>query len=157
MKDQFEMEDNILLGHQLRHEIKIDYVGSIGKKYEGRIIVKRPSIGDYLKIGALKASYIKQPVGVDPETKRPIYPDLMFIDNEIKAIAQMLATLQVVVVKAPSWFANLEKIDEFELINIIYTEYEEWLNSFRKSDIDKFEGNSKASATEDKMVDSETV
>lgn len=149
-----DIENKIGLGSNQKHEILVDFTDSFGENFKGKIVVKRPNMGDYLKIGAIKARYLKQAVDVDPVTKQPIYADPAYIDGDIKTVAQIIATFKVVVTKAPSWFSDPQKINDFRLLDIVYTEYEVWLNSFRRSDKDEPEGDSEKSTTKDAVLDS---
>ncbi len=149
-----ELEDQINSGGEFNHSISVDYESNNKERFKGNVVVKRPTMGDYLKIGAIKANYLKQSLGVDPVTRQPIYPDPVYIDDTIKMVAQMIATFKVVVIKAPKWFQEPEKINDFKLLDIIYMEYEEWLNNFRDKSSDEPERDSKKSRTKDQVVDS---
>ncbi len=152
-----DTETQIGLGANLTHEILVDYIDAYDDHFKGKIVIRRPNMQDYLKMGALKASYLKQAVGKDPTTKETIYADPNFIDHTIKMMAQFISTFKVLVVKCPKWFDEPEKLNDFGLLDHIYFEYEVWLNSFRKSSKDGSKTNSKKSSTEDAVVDSETL
>lgn len=128
-----ELSKKVALGGKQTKELEIDYEGFDGNHYKGIIEVKRPTIGDYLKIGTEKAKFIQKQVGYD-DYGNPLDVDPKFIDSDIKFLAHMLATFKVVVVKCPSWFLKPEELSDFSLLDHIYVRYQAWLNSFRRDD-----------------------
>lgn len=115
--------DQIKLGGELEASVPIDYESEYGNKYQGIIIFKHPTMKEYLKIGALKSEYFRQE-GVT---------NLNLVDATVRFVAQVMATLSVVIVKCPEWLLKLEEIQEPDVLYHVFGKYEEWENSFRKS------------------------
>jgi hypothetical protein len=136
-----EMGKSIAAGSSNLGQLDIDYTGFDGRHYEGEIIVKRPNMGDYIKMGVEKAKYIQKQIGVDA-SGRAIDLDVQYIDSTVSFLAHMLATFKVVVKKCPEWFLYPEEIEDFDFLNYIFTKYEVWLNSFRSGSSEKPQGNS---------------
>lgn len=128
------------LGGELRNIVPIDYTSQFGTKFTGKIEFKRPTMQDYMKMGALKAQYLGA-YGV---------VDMRIVDGTIKFMAQVMSTLKVVVVKAPAWLVgaggtiDVENVQEPDVLYHIYDLYEQWELSFRKSVQDDVQADSQA-------------
>ena len=81
--------DQVNLGGDLMAGVDIDFVTDFGTHVKGNVIFKRPTMLDYVKIGALKSEYLREGGAVN----------LQLVDNSIKYIAQVMSVLRVVVVK----------------------------------------------------------
>lgn len=141
-------------GSRLTKEICVNYVGDNGTKYEGVVVVKRPNVGELIRIGVLKADMIQnqaEALGIKGRV------DLNLIDTTIKLIATWVAELSVVVVQSSPWFANLNEIEDLGLLEHVYRRYTDWLDSFRGGSKFGFEEDSKTAQTEDAQVDTETL
>lgn len=136
-----EKAQQVNLGENLQHGVPIDYESTFGNAYKGFIEFKRPSMQDYMKMGALKAQFLGANGMVN----------INLVDNTIKFMAQVMSTLKVVIVKAPHWLLSekgqidVESIKEPDVLYHIFDKYEEWENSFRKQPERQPEGDSQAS------------
>lgn len=132
VKDLIDKSEKIRLGGELKEGVAIDFTSMSGNKYKGTVIFKRPTMQDYMKMGALKSEYFRA-VGI---------VDLSLVDVAIKRIAQVMAVLSTIVVKCPDWMLDLNSIVEPEVLYHVYDKYEEWENSFRKSNNTELTGDS---------------
>lgn len=122
-------------GSELTHSLDIDFTSGDGTRYTGTVVVRRPNLKDYVNMGVLKAKYLQESIGSDY-----VHPD--YIDVTIKYLAHMLSTVAVVVEKCPEWFLHPEKLNDFDVLDHVYTRYQEWLNSFRTPSADPDQGDS---------------
>lgn len=142
VRELMEKSKQINLGSQMTGQVHIDYTSQYGTHYEGIVVFKRPSMQDYMKMGALKAQYLGA-YGV---------VDARLVDTTIKFMAQVMSTLKVVIVKAPEWLIgksgkiDVESVVEPDLLYHLYEKYEEWEDSFRKPVQDELQGDSETSA-----------
>ena len=148
-----ELGDKVTQGKDYTTTIDVDFTSVSGKNYKGRIVLRRPAMIDYMKMGAIKASLLKIPVDYD-ENQRPIYPDMDFIDESVKFLSHIISVFKVLTVKCPEWFLYPEKIEDFDVLNHVFERYEKWLGNFRISSGDKFERDSEVTTPEEIMVDS---
>lgn len=116
--------EQVRLGGDLKTGVPINYTSLDGNKFEGTVVFKRPTMQDYMKIGALKSEYLRQ-AGV---------VDVRLVDLVVKEMAQILALFKVVIVKCPSWLMDVDKIQEADVLYHVYEKYEAWEDSFRKRD-----------------------
>jgi len=112
----------VKLGGELKVGVYINYTSDFGTVYEGNVIFKRPTMNDYMKMGAIKSEYLRK-AGV---------VELSLVDNLLKFMAHVMGTLSVVIVKCPEWLKNMEKIQESDVLYHVFGKYEEWEKSFRK-------------------------
>ena len=110
------------LAGDLTEGVPLDYVTVFGNELKGFVVFKRPTMKDYMKMGALKSEELRK-AGVK---------DINLVDSSIKFMAHVLSTLRVVIAKAPEWLINLDAIQEPDILYYVYGKYEEWENSFRK-------------------------
>lgn len=127
------------LGGNHTEGIPVDFTTEFGTHYTGSVVFKRPTMQDYMKMGALKAQYLGQGGTVNK----------YLIDDTIKFMAQVMSTLKVVVVRAPAWMIKDKKISvehfqEPEILYHLYDLYEQWEDSFRKPVQDELPGDSQA-------------
>ncbi len=122
VKELMANAEKVRLGGDLQTGVPIDYTSLCGKRYEGTVVFKKPTMQDYMKMGATKSEYFRR-AGVI---------DINLVDNSIKEMAQIMATLSTVIVKRPEWLLDLESIEEPDVLMHVYYKYEEWEDSFRK-------------------------
>lgn len=132
-----EQSDEINLGTLKREQVPIDYTSTSGYVYKGLVEFKRPSVKDYMRMGAIKSEILREAGVINIE----------LVDSTIKFMAHVLATLQVCMVKCPEWLLNLEAITDTDLLYEVYEKYEVWQDSFRKDIKQKSEGDSQATQT----------
>lgn len=106
--------ESIMSQHNRRLTIPVDMNG-----YQGEFVVKYPSLKDKMNVGILRS---KLTGGV------PIQQLDVLTDN----ISYMSATLMVVTISAPKWF-DIEIMDDYEVLDYVFTEYNNWVNSFRRT------------------------
>lgn len=135
VKGLIEQSEAVRLGKELEEGVYIDYTSAYGGSYKGNVVFKRPSMQDYMKMGALKSEYLRQ-AGVT---------DITLVDNSIKEMATAVATLTVIVVKRPEWLQSLMTIQDPDLIFHIYNQYETWEGAFRTKRAPESTGDSGAS------------
>lgn len=129
----------INLGSAHTEGVPINYTSEFGTKYTGTVVFKRPSMQDYMRMGAYKAQFLGQGGAVN----------MNLIDNSIKFMAQVMSTLKVVVVRAPEWLIkdgriSVEHIEEPDILYHLYSKYEEWELTFRKPIQGELQGDSQA-------------
>lgn len=94
------------------HSFYVDVQGM-----EGEFTVKYPALMDKVRIGTIRA---RMTDGVPSEALDVVTDNISF----------MSATLEVVVVKSPSWF-NINTLEEYEILETVYNKYQEWVSTFR--------------------------
>lgn len=122
VKELMASAGQVRLGGELKAGVFIDYETELGTQIEGNVLFKRPTMGDYLKMGAIKSEYLRN-AGV---------VNIQLVDNTVKYMAHVMATLAVVVVKCPEWLMDLNSIQEADILYHVFGKYEEWEKSFRK-------------------------
>jgi hypothetical protein len=133
-----EQSKQVAAGGKFQADLEVDFTSANGSTYKGVVTVKRPTVGETIRMGVLKAQLLKREMGED------LVP-LELLNPEISYFAMVVGTLQVVVVKAPEWFLNPEAVVDFDLLIHIYSRYEGWLDSFRKPSDPQPQGNSETS------------
>lgn len=140
--------DIVNSGSGITHDEKIDFVTEEGNHFEGTVTFKKTNMKDEMKIGALKAQRL-QNEGVT---------NLELVDRGTLFTNHVIASLQVAVIKSPSWFKDIDAIDEIDLLFHIYGKYDHWRNSFRKPpQPTSNDGDSEASVGETKVETSEDI
>lgn len=122
VRQAMRMAEKTRQGGELTEGEKIDFESLEGNIYKGYIVFKKPNMGAMMKMGAKKAELLKK-AGVT---------DLKLVDEGVMFMAHVMATLEVVCVKRPDWFMDLEAIEEPELLYHVFGRYQTWENSFRK-------------------------
>jgi len=122
VRELIAQAEQIKLGGELKAGVFIDYTSDFGTIFQGNVIFKRPTMMEYVRIGALKSEYLRKAGVVDPK----------LVDNLIKLMAHIMSTLNVVIIQSPEWLINLENIQEPDILYHVYEKYEEWEKSFRK-------------------------
>lgn len=118
--------------------LKINVVGSRGRRYQGEFVYKVPNLGEQRDIGRLKAFYLPQGCVADPNAA---------------LIVEQVCYLQVTLKDPkPEWFPN----DPFELydatpLSALYGEalkYERWFHGANEERDEARSGDSNASSAE---------
>jgi hypothetical protein len=120
-------------GADAENVMNVDFTSTEGNQYKGKILFKRPSVMEIMKMGGRKSEILRQ-AGVT---------ELTLVDPSVRMMAQAIATLETVVVKCPEWFLNIHEIQDLDIIFHVYGLYEVWENSFRSSNIKAQTPNSK--------------
>lgn len=94
----------------------IDMTVPSGETYKGTFTVHRPTIGERVRIGILEAQKLAGLNNVDVVTQ---------------GIVHMLATLEVVIDKAPVWWKP-EELRDLEVLQAVWQEYANRLQQFQE-------------------------
>lgn len=122
VRKAMEMQKMVQSAGNLNEGVPIKYTSYEGNLYEGVVVFKKPTMADYMKMGAIKAEIFKE-AGVT---------ELSLVDESVKFMAHSMATLSVVAIKRPEWLLDLQAVKESDVIYHVYGKYEVWENSFRK-------------------------
>lgn len=122
IKESMRVAEQTRQGGNLTEGELFDFESLEGNKYKGYIVFKKPNMGDMMRMGAIKADFLKL-AGVS---------DIKLVDEGILFMAHVMATLEVVAIKRPDWFMKLREIEEPELLYHVFGRYQTWENSFRK-------------------------
>lgn len=117
--------------------VPVEYTSFDGTVYEGNVEFKRPNMRDYVTIGVQKGKYIQGQLG-------GAFVEPAYIDETVKFLAHMMATLDVVMVKRPVWLLDVEAVEDFGLLDHVYGRYQDWIGTFRAGDTDEPAGDSEA-------------
>ena len=129
MNNERLLGQGIAAGKNRTHEKTFNFI-DINPDYVGKFKFHHPSLVDRMNIGVLKSQMLQGLPMVDVMT-----------DN----IAHMTSTLTFVLDEFPEWF-KMNEIYEYEILEQVYDEYTEWVNSFRKpANTPKDEGDSSES------------
>lgn len=109
-------------GGELKEGEILNYESLEGNKYEGVLVFKKPTIGDTMRMGAVKSEILRT-AGVQ---------DIRFVDEDIMQLAKITAELDVVLHKRPECLLNLKAIEDYDLLLHVYGLYMNWLGAFRK-------------------------
>lgn len=140
VRELMEQAKQVNLGGELTNSVHIQFTTAFGTEIEGVVEFKRPTMQDYMKIGAFKAQFLGANGVVN----------MNLVDGTVKFMAHVMATLKVVIVKAPRWLINkngeidVESIIEPDILYHIYDEYEKWEYSFRREPKEDLQGDSTA-------------
>lgn len=116
-----ENVEEVNRGDKATNVVPIDYTAESGKRYTGKVEFKRPNVMEVLSMGGRKTQHLKSAGVVDRE----------LADDGIMMMAQALSTLEVVAVKRPEWFIDMESIIDTDVIFYVYGLYREWDYNFR--------------------------
>lgn len=103
-------------GKRRTHSFNVDFTDEV-EGFEGTFQVHYPSQIERLDMGVLKS----QLLGGNLEVSIPT-------DN----IAHIISTLDIVLDQRPSWFDVGNPDLTYEMMEAVYMEYSEWVDSFRK-------------------------
>jgi hypothetical protein len=138
MMAQTKRAEDVKLGAELEKGVFIDFVSAYGTVFKGTIVFRRPTAMDFIRMGAVKSRLLGS-FGV---------VDLRLVDMTVKHLAQCMAVIKSVTVKAPTWLLtdkgeiDVENIKEFDLLYHIHDKYEEWDSMFRKGHTEEPQGDS---------------
>ena len=141
VREAMELHKQMQLGGELKEGVTIDYVSLFGNHYKGVVVFKKPTVRDYMRIGALESEYFRQ-AGVK---------DIELVDPVTKDLAHMISTLSVVAVKRPEWLLKLDEVEEIDVLTHVFNKFMEWMNSFRKPFQGTASDDSETSAREEAM------
>lgn len=103
-----------LQGSKKTHTIEIDYEDN-GVQLLGKVVVHYPSLSEKLYMGVLKSQLLQG----------------LIVDTMTDNIAHISSTLEVVVDYKPDWF-NIDNPElPYEVLEGVFIEYLEWVDSFR--------------------------
>lgn len=103
-------------GKKRTHTFAIDY-HEINPNFVGEFTVHHPSQMERLQVGIIQSQLLGGVIPVDTMT-----------DN----ISRIISTLEVVLDKKPDWFDVFSDELEYEVMEAVYIEYINWVNSFRR-------------------------
>jgi hypothetical protein len=133
--------EQVRQGSGLTEVLHIDFTSLCGKHYKGDVVVHRPDLKDFMKMGGIKSEFLRK-AGV---------VNLSLVDMTVKETAQVMATLTVVVDKCPEWMLSIEAIDEPDVLFHVYDKYMEWTDSFRAGSAEKSSEDSSTSEGKEDM------
>jgi hypothetical protein len=109
-------------GGDLTKGVHIEFTSLEGNKYSGWVEFKKPTMSDFMRMGAIKSEVFRA-AGVK---------DLNLVDESIKFMAHTMSTLEVVIAKRPEWLLNVQAVTEPEVLYHILGKYNEWEDAFRQ-------------------------
>jgi hypothetical protein len=119
-------------GGNAENVITVDFTSAEGNVYKGKIMFKRPTVLEIMRMGGAKSEILRE-AGVT---------EIALVDPSVKLMAHAIATLEMVVVKCPEWFLHIRELQDLDIIFHVYGLYEVWENSFRIFNLETQEGNS---------------
>jgi hypothetical protein len=105
-------------GKKRTHGFTKDY-SDINPDFVGKFIVHYPSQMEKLQMGVIKSTLLNGNPNVDVETYN---------------IAYMVSALEVVVDTKPDWFDVFDPEIDYDILEDVFNEYQNWVDSFRKPD-----------------------
>lgn len=115
-----------------------------GKNKTGTFVFKYPSLMDRTQIGIARAKMLD---GASEKSLDQVTSDLSY----------MIAYIGHLCIKQPAWF-NLGIIEEYEIIEDLFTEVTKWVRSFRRElETSEDAGHSDSANDEDAMEGDEAV
>lgn len=121
--EAMEMQNKVSQGNALEHREDIDFTSEEGNHYQGTVVFKKPSAMEMMKIGGLKSEMLRLGGATD----------IRLVDGLIRQLAQVMATLSVVIVKRPEWLADVTKITDLGILYHVYDKFDEWESQFRRA------------------------
>lgn len=122
VREAMAARDTVRAGNNAEGVVPIEFTSEEGNLYRGTVVFKRPSMSDLMRAGGIKSEYLRT-AGVR---------DVRLVDETVKIMAHVMATLSIVLVKRPEWLLNLEEVQEADVLYHVYGKFEEWQDSFRK-------------------------
>ena len=120
MQDKMDNATGALLDASQRELKFTQKVNVNGFNKTGTFIAGIPTIAQRIQIGVIRARMLG---GVASQS----------VDNFTDDLAFMVAYLQVVIKKHPSWWA-IEDMDDVVAIREMFTQVTDWVNSFQRKD-----------------------
>ena len=108
---------NVMQGRRRTHSFYAEYTDINPRFVRGRFTVHQPSQLERMQIGVLKSTLLG---GVVP------------IDNMTDNLSHIMATLDVVLDEKPDWFDVEDPDLEYEILEGVFMEYLNFIESFRK-------------------------
>lgn len=96
--------------------IPVDFSTEEHPNFKGVVVVKHPSQMETIRIGQVRA----QLLGGLP------------VDTHTDNIAYIIATLDTITVEAPEWFNAYSPDIDYDMLEYVFIEYSNWVESFRK-------------------------
>jgi len=106
------------------HSFIVNYTNAQGQDFSGTFVVHRPTLGETMRIGVKAA----QDLG-----------GMSNVDIVSSMVAQMIATLEIVIDTHPEWWKPRE-LRELEVLQIVYEKYTDYLREFQTSTKSKHQG-----------------
>lgn len=135
VRNAISQAKEVNMGKDLKNGVYIDYTSDFGNNYQGTVVFKRPSVRDFMKMGAIKSEFLRK----SGATK------LELLDDSVKFLAHVTSVLKVVVAKCPEWLLDVEAVEEVDVLYEVFAEYKKWENSFRRELRTTEDGDSEAS------------
>jgi len=108
----------------------IDFVSKIDKqRYEGRFTTKKLTIGDMIRLGAMKAR-LSEGFSYNPVTGKGLP---FFQEN----LTEMVSHLAVALIERPDWFKDPLSLHDWKLVEAVWQEVFSFEESFRRDDSDR--------------------
>lgn len=122
VKNAMQVRDEVAQGSALTHAVPMDFVSDEGVHYTGVVVFKRPGAMDIMKVGGLKSEFLRMGGA----------RDLSLVDNTVKILAHVMATLSVVLDKRPPWLEDVTQVRDVSVLYEVFDAYDAWERSFRK-------------------------
>jgi hypothetical protein len=122
IQEAMKMHAQVAQGGELTHSVPVDFTSSEGRNYKGTVVFGKPTAMDVMKMGGLKSEFLRLGGAKDAQ----------LVDQGIKFLAHVMATLSVVLQKRPEWLADVTKVSDLDLLYHVHDLYEEWESQFRK-------------------------
>ena len=134
--------NKINLGKRRTHTFNVDF-SDIDPEFVGKFTLHYPSQIERLQIGVTKSALLGGNLNVDTRT-----------DD----IAHIIATLDVVTDVSPSWFDVTDDRVAYDILESVFIEYMNWVDSFRKRpEASNDTGSSQAAGSQVPVVDTENI
>ena len=129
-------------GNKRVHSFNVDY-SDVNPDFIGKFTVRYPSQLERMQIGVTKSSLLGGNLDVDVVT-----------DN----IAHIISTLDVMLEEKPVWFDVSNSELAYDIMESVFMEYQNWVNSFRISNKPvNNDRNSQDGGIKVPMVDTENI
>jgi hypothetical protein len=137
------MLQQVNLGNKRTHTFKVDF-SEYDPSFVGEFNVHYPSQMELIQVGLTKSALLGG--------------GTLVVDTYTENIAIFIATLDVVINKQPEWFNLADPSIEYDMLQAIYDEYMNWVNTFRnRAKPDNNEGDSPDGRSQVSVVDTEDV
>ena len=111
-------------GRQLSPDVPLEHTGHDGQTLKGNFRFRVATIGDMILIGTRSAEYVRGETGLCTLDQVPV---------EIANLADMAATLSVVVAEHPPWWTDPRECSDPTLLVAVHNAYAKWSTFFRAS------------------------
>lgn len=128
-------------GCRRQHSFDTDYT-DINPAFKGRFTVHHPTQMERLRMGVLKASLLGN----------------QMVDVQTENLAIVISTLDTVLDEKPDWFDMDTEDLSYDIMEAVYMEYLDWVNSFRGNNNKPTTGqDSETARSEVPVVDTENL